>query len=555
MVVGAWPAAVAQELVPDPLTVIEQDLGRVPSNSANSADSDFGRRANAATNFALAVQLEGRGQFTSALAKYRLAAAADPSYLPTHIRIAIIHCKLDQLPRATAFLREKETSFPAAAEIKTLLAWLYQRQGQPDKALASALAAEKLNPRQVAVYHLLARHYLDQRQRAEIPPLMARSLAVTTDQAVYYARLGDLWAQVLARTEPLTVKEIAAQVLPFYEKARVLNPAHPQLALRLGQLQFDLENYQAAISYYEQAHHKTADLPGLRERMSICYYVLKQPDKNIAVLESLLEDYPDRKNLYPMIAELHGNQNQWAQAAAYYQLYVRLGNPDARDYFRLADAQARDHQPALALATLQQAEKKFPAVTILKLSQAHILRNLERWDEALAIFTDLEQQNDKLIDINFYFDYAVTCDRSGNLTKAVGLFKKCLDLNPNHHPALNYLGYHWASRGENLDEAEQLILRALALDPASPAYLDSMAWVCYQKKEYPKALEYQQKAIAGEPDDPEILEHLADIYYKLGDTEKAIAAWSKASAQLKDPAPLKVKIESAREQLQVKLSP
>jgi tetratricopeptide (TPR) repeat protein len=82
-----------------------------------------------------------------------------------------------------------------------------------------------------------------------------------------------------------------------------------------------------------------------------------------------------------------------------------------------------------------------------------------------------------------------------------------------------------------------------------------MAWVHYQKKEYDKALECQQKAAAAMPDDAEILDHLADIHYKLGNREQAIEAWSKASAIVKDPALLKVKIQSAKEQPQTKLTP
>jgi tetratricopeptide (TPR) repeat protein len=545
----------AQDSAPDGLTAIQQDLEQNISSSSKDSTNDFGKRALSAANFALATQLENKGQFSDALAKYYLAAQADSGYIPTYIRIALIYIKLDKLPQAISFLLEKEASFPDSAEIKSILGYLNYKQGKPDQALVCALAAKKLNPQLVSNYYLLAKYYLEQSKGGEIASLMAESLALPNGQSSYYSRLGDLWTQTLYQVNPLSDKEISGQVLPFYEKAYSLAPENTQLAFRLGQLQFDQEEYAKAVGYYEQTYQKAPRTLGLRERMSICYLALKQPDKAISVLESLLEDYPERKNLYPMIAELYGRNGQWDKAANYYKLYVQLGNPDAQDYVRLTNAQMQAQRPEDALETLDEAEAAYPGIPNLQLYRALVLRSMERWDEALAIFEKLEQQNGKLIDSNFYFDYAVTYEKSGNETKSVELFRKCLELNPNNHQALNYLGYMWASKGENLDEAGQMIAKALTLDPESPAYLDSMAWVYYQKKEYDKALEYQLKAVQGMPDDPEVLKHLADIYYKLGNTEKAIESWSKASAKSKDPEPLKAKIQSAREQLQASVLP
>jgi tetratricopeptide (TPR) repeat protein len=543
----------AQGSAPDGLTAIQQDLEQNNSGSPNSSTNDFGKRALSAVNFALASQLENKGQFADALAKYYLAAQSDSGYIPTYTRIALIYIKLGKLPQAVSFLLEKESSFPDSAEIKSILAYLNYKQGKPGRAITYAMAAKKLNPQLVSNYYLLAKCYVEQNKGNEISPLMAESLAVQSSQPLYYSRLGDLWVQALYQVNPLTDKEISIRILPFYEKAFSLAPENAQFAFRLGQLQFDLEDYAKAIGYYEQTYQKAPRTLGLRERMSICYLTLKQPDKAIDALESLLEDYPERKNLYPMIADLYGRDSQWDKAANYYKFYVRLGNPDAQDYVRLTNAQMQSRHPENALETLDEAEAAYPGIPNLQLYRALVLRFMERWDESLATFEKLEQQNGKLIDSNFYFDYAVTHEKSGNEAKSVELFRKCLEFNPNNHQALNYLGYMWASKGENLDEARQMIAKALTLDPESSAYLDSMAWVYYQKKEYDKALEYQQKAIAGMPDDPEVLEHLADIYYKLGNTKNAIDAWSKASAKAKDPEPLKAKIQSAKEQLRASI--
>ena len=62
--------------------------------------------------------------------------------------------------------------------------------------------------------------------------------------------------------------------------------------------------------------------------------------------------------------------------------------------------------------------------------------------------------------------------------------KKAIALNPKNAQALNYLGYTYAESGQNLDEAESLIKRALTVEPEDGFYVDSLGWVYYQKGEY-----------------------------------------------------------------------
>ena len=76
----------------------------------------------------------------------------------------------------------------------------------------------------------------------------------------------------------------------------------------------------------------------------------------------------------------------------------------------------------------------------------------------------------------------------------VKLLKKTIEINPKHDGSLNTLGYMYAEEGENLDEAMDLIIRALVIDPDNGAYLDSLAWVYYKKGEYQKAIEIIKRA-------------------------------------------------------------
>ena len=91
--------------------------------------------------------------------------------------------------------------------------------------------------------------------------------------------------------------------------------------------------------------------------------------------------------------------------------------------------------------------------------------------------------------------------------------------------ALNYLGYTYAERGTNLDEAEDLIKRALKFRPNDGYILDSLGWVYFKKKKFDEALIELEKAWKLAPNDPVIGEHLGDVYVKKNLWEKALKVY------------------------------
>jgi Flp pilus assembly protein TadD len=110
----------------------------------------------------------------------------------------------------------------------------------------------------------------------------------------------------------------------------------------------------------------------------------------------------------------------------------------------------------------------------------------------------------------------------------IATLRKTIELKPDHADALNYLGYSFAEKGENLDEAIRLIKRALLIKPDSGYILDSLAWAYYQKGMLNEALEVMKKAVAKMDKDPVMREHYGDIYLKLSDKDKARLQWFKS---------------------------
>jgi tetratricopeptide (TPR) repeat protein len=119
-----------------------------------------------------------------------------------------------------------------------------------------------------------------------------------------------------------------------------------------------------------------------------------------------------------------------------------------------------------------------------------------------------------------------------------------LENDPLDATANNDLGYGWADRNKNLDEAERMIRKAIDLDRRqgvvptggkeedNAAYVDSLGWVLFRKGKLDEALKELERAskLPTGDDDPVVWDHLGDVYFRLKETAKAVAAWKKALA-------------------------
>jgi Flp pilus assembly protein TadD len=112
--------------------------------------------------------------------------------------------------------------------------------------------------------------------------------------------------------------------------------------------------------------------------------------------------------------------------------------------------------------------------------------------------------------------------------------KELIELNPQHADALNFVGYSFAERGVNLDEAESLIRKALAISPNKGYILDSLGWVYYKKGRYAEAVKLLKEAAALQSDDPAVLEHLGDVYRDMGDSVNALESYNRGLKMLSD---------------------
>ncbi|TPW12898.1 MAG: hypothetical protein FD130_1670 [Halothiobacillaceae bacterium] len=105
--------------------------------------------------------------------------------------------------------------------------------------------------------------------------------------------------------------------------------------------------------------------------------------------------------------------------------------------------------------------------------------------------------------------------------------KSILARNPDHVESLNALGYTLADRTDRLQEAGELISRALELRPGDYFILDSMGWLQYRLGHLDEAVKYLRRALESKMD-IEIAAHLGEVLWVKGDKQGAQEVWQKA---------------------------
>lgn len=146
--------------------------------------------------------------------------------------------------------------------------------------------------------------------------------------------------------------------------------------------------------------------------------------------------------------------------------------------------------------------------------------------KAIKIYDKLIKRNENKK--NFLYFKGSCLEKLDKWDEAKKTFKKLIRDNPNDPYSLNFLSYSMAIREEELEEAKNLILKALKMQNNNGFFIDTLGWIEFKLKNYNKALKHLQYAVKLEPNSSEILDHLGDIYLKLGRKREAIYEWKKA---------------------------
>jgi tetratricopeptide (TPR) repeat protein len=567
---------------PRPPAAIEAAAKVFPARKASSQDDSFTlvpakdlalqpenvRKADALVDFVEGVRLEENAEMDNALAAYQKVLNVDPGQAELALRVAALLSRREDFPRAIDVLKDAIKAKPKEPAPYLQLSFIYAKYlKKTEQALKYANQAIALDPKNFDAYQRVYEIELISGDPAKAIRVLERAAGVKSDDPTFWIRLGKLYASVVFKAGVESKPEEVKRVNDFFKKA--VDAAGDDAALLKDVADYFAasQQIQEAIPLYLRVLELQPDDSNAREKLASGFVLTNQRAKAIEMLQEIIKQHPEKYQPYDLLAQLldesgralaRANQPEpakaeFAKAAANYEQSLLINPSRGNTCLRLAElliGPLREGERAVKLLTEARPRfSNFPAFTYylaLALREAkHPQQAVSTFEEAL---NEAQGDNDGLLNARFYFDYGAAADQAGLYDKAADLLRKSIALDPaNAAEAYNYIGFMWAEHNLHLDEAEEMIGRALQLDPNNGAYLDSLGWVFYRKGKYEEALDELLRAAQSlTRDDPIVFEHIGDTYSKLDRVPQALEFWQKAIALEPGNKLLADKIEKTR---------
>lgn len=404
------------------------------------------------------------------------AAQAPELLLRLNRLFARVSDKLEAL-RLVEEISEPYLNLPEAHFARAQAAYAAERREAAADSLEQALA---LRPNWEAA--ILFKALLQQAQPAQVVATL-EPFVQTYPQAVD-ARL--------AMARALVAEKRFIEAMAQFEQVQAQQPDNLDVKFAIGLIALQLQDYAKA----EQIFRDLIDRNYGESNLLRTYLGQMAEDR---------KEYLDAANWYRQVTP--GPQYQAAHARAA-RLLTRAG--------RLDEARALIRSMPAGNDT-ERAKRS--------IAEAHLLSESNRHEEALALLEQALRSMPEQADL--MYDTALAADKVGKHARMEVLLRRLIKDKPDHAHAYNALGYSFAERGVHLDEAQQLIDKALALQPNDPFILDSKGWVLYRRGDLEGALSALQSAFAQRPD-AEIAAHLGEVLWALGRQPEARQLWEEA---------------------------
>ena len=237
-----------------------------------------------------------------------------------------------------------------------------------------------------------------------------------------------------------------------------------------------------------------------------------------------------------LVGDLLVDMNHYEDALDIYDM-VDMEAPESWSArLKLGRALERLERPDESLRLMMEMAAERPERGEPLIAVGDIHRTGERFEEAVAAYDDARERAPDLLadDWTFYYRRGIALERASEWLRAEADLQQAISLNPGNAHLLNYLGYSWIDRGENLEEAEDLVRRAVEMLPNDGFIIDSLGWVYFRTGRLDEAVELLERAVELEPSDPIINDHLGDAYWVVGREMEARYQWERALRSIED---------------------
>lgn len=383
---------------------------------------------------------------------------------------------------AIAYTRHLSERFPQQYQAQVVVAKLALSFGELDLAARSAERVLTLGPEKMASYDLgmvVANRRGDIERAIEVLQKAHRRFP---DEGRYHSGL------IEARIAAGDIQRAAS----LLEDALSEPPADPKLLRNLALFSYEIERVDLA----DKALNRLKNIPGQSDQVHLIRgrIALREGDieAGARALSRVSVKSDQFANAQVLLAAARVEMGDTSGAIAGLKAALNAQGTDEAD----------QQQLMLALASTLAESGRFE-------------ESLEVSQQAISAWPDAS---------DFRLQKAMTLFALDKTEAAIKELRVLVEQEPNHAPALNALGYTLADEDRNLDEAAELIGRALQLDPDNPAFMDSLGWLRYRQGKLDRAIDALEQAFRQSPN-AEISAHLGEVLWVKGEREKALEVW------------------------------
>ncbi len=537
-----------------------------------------------------------------AIEQYEQIIRLQPDSMDDHLLLGRLYRLNNDLQKAESEFKIAVKLQPDSEEAVTTLAYLYNELGDTARA-AQVLSSIPNAARSAKLYSALGYTYEQQKQYKNAVEAYRHAIELDRDNL----------DAIRGLAQNLLNDGQADAALEQYKVIADANPEDAQTYVRIAEIYRKQGKFDLALEHLKKAESMVQDSVEVPYNIAAIYQAQGRFDEAIPIMRDLLKksekadgkysngEKSNRAVFLERLGTIYRDQGNNTAANETFREIVALGGDEniERGYQQIIDTWREAKEWQKALDTAKEAVQKLPSPQlkmVLALQQvdmgdadkaladiramlkggansnsnsedrevyitlAQMNARLRRFSDAAQALDKAEQLSSKTDDEEYvWFLRGSNFEREKRYAEAEEQFKKVLASDPEHASALNYLGYMLADQNMKLEEALGYIKRAVDLDPANGAYLDSLGWAYFRLGKFELAEDNLLKASQKINTDPTVHDHLGDLYQKTGRLKLAATHWERALTEWNrtiaaevdpaDPARVQKKLDSARMKL------
>ena len=480
---------------------------------------------DAASMYELSEQYSNAGRIEEAFNMIQKAAKIEPENKWYQMRLGLFYRNLEQYNDFIKLYEKLTQKYPEDPDMLSELIDAYLVTENYSKALEKMDLLEQQVGENEFITEQRLQVFKRQGNTKKVVSELEKLIEQNPDNIRYYGLLASFYA------ENGKIKE----AIKTYEKIEEINPEHPYINVSLLEL-YDMtgDKEKAFDELLAAIRNKNLDIT--TKANTYDYWMNKnQGASNIdeqARLcgEAFVETHPDNKLGYLILGSCYFIEENAVKSKELYQKVLAIDSTDFFGWQNLIISESRLNENEAVRDHAVAALKYYPMQPVFYWYAGVANAVLENNEDAISYLEKGRRYtSDKMQMSEFDAFLGDIYHQQGDEDKAFDAYDRTLRNNPDNALVLNNYAYYLSLRGERLEEALEMAIRANELVPDNVYYTDTYAWVLYKLGRYKEAEKIMKKCLGLEKNPSgSNLEHYGDILLKLGKESEAMEYWKKA---------------------------